>query len=335
MRLERFSVELARPLGTAAGTIESRTGFLVRVEGGTGLGEATPLPGWTESLAACREALDGGTPDSSTPAARHGYSLARADAAARESGERLCDALAADAGLPVPAADSVPVNATVGDGSVAETRDAVRDAVAKGYDCVKLKVGARAPDADEARLRAARDAAGDSVELRADANGAWDEETAERMLDAAAELDYSYVEQPLPAADVAGHAALRGRGVAVALDESLATTTVSAVLDADAADVLVCKPMALGGPDRTLAAVRRARDAGADAVVTTTIDAVVARVGAAHVAAAIPDVPACGLATGSMLSSDLASDPAPVSEGVIRVPGGPGLGTGFEHLYRP
>lgn len=333
MRIERFSVDLARPLGTAAGTIESRTGFLVRVDGG--LGEATPLPGWTESLEECRAVLEGGTPDDSTPAAGHGLSLARADAAARESGDRLCDALAADAGFSASAAGAVPVNATVGDGEAEETADAVRSAADEGYACVKVKVGARAPDGDEARLRAARDAAGESVELRADANGAWDEETAERMLDVAAELDFSYVEQPLPAEEVSGHAALRGRGVGVALDESLAATTVSAVLDAEAADVLVCKPMALGGPERTLAAVRRAREAGADAVVTTTIDAVVARVGAVHVAAAIPDVPACGLATGSMLSSDLASDPATVSNGAVRVPTGPGLGDGLESLYRP
>lgn len=332
MRVERFSVELAHPLDTAAGTIASRTGFLVRADGG--LGESTPLPGWTESLDECHAALDGGNPDGSTPAARHGVSLARADAAARESGERLCDALAADAGFDA-AADAVPVNATVGDGSVAETADAVRTAVDEGYDCVKVKVGARDADADEERLRAARDAAGDSVELRADANGAWDGETAERMLDAAAELDLSYVEQPLPADDIAGHAALRGRGVGVALDESLSTASVSDALDAEAADVLVCKPMALGGPDRTLAAVRRAREAGVECVVTTTIDAVVARLGAVHVAAAVPDVPACGLATGSMLASDLAPDPAPVSEGRIEVPDGPGLGDGLDSLYRP
>ncbi|RDI70508.1 mandelate racemase/muconate lactonizing enzyme family protein [Halopelagius longus] len=333
MGIERFSVELARPLDTAAGTIDSRTGFLVRTDGG--LGEATPLPGWTESLDECRAALERGTPDDSTPAARHGVSLARTDAAARESGERLCDTLAADAGFADPAADAVPVNATVGDGSVAETADAVRTAVEEGYDCVKVKVGARSPETDEERLRAARDAAGDAAELRADANGAWDAATAERMLDVAAELDFSYVEQPLPAERASDHAALRGRGVGVALDESLSTTSVSAVLDADAADVLVCKPMSLGGPDRTLAAVRRAREAGVECVVTTTIDAVVARLGAVHVAAAVPDVPACGLATGSMLASDLAPDPAPVSEGRIEVPEGPGLGDGLEQLYRP
>jgi L-alanine-DL-glutamate epimerase-like enolase superfamily enzyme len=119
------------------------------------------------------------------------------------------------------------------------------------------------------------------------------------------------------------------------VDETLAGHSVQAVLDADAADVLVLKPMALGGPDLTLSAARTAREAGVDAVVTTTIDGVVARLGALHVASAIPDVPACGLATGSLLAEDLAPDPAPVRDGRMAVPDGPGLaGDALDPLYR-
>lgn len=349
MRLEPFSLTLAEPLGTANGPVESREGFLVRIGGGgddgdaddapagngpaRGLGEATPLPGWTESLGDCRAALEGGNPDATTPAARHGVSFARADADARAADDRLCDRLAAEGPFDADAADSVPVNATVGDGTPAETAEAVRDAVADGFDAVKVKVGARDAAEDEKRLRAARDAAPD-VELRADANGAWDRETAREMLDSAADLGFAYVEQPLPADDLSGLASLRGRGVGVGVDESLASHSASEVLAADAADVLVLKPMAMGGPDRTLEAARAARDAGADAVVTTTIDGVVARLGALHVAAAVPDVRACGLATGSLLADDLAPDPAPVRDGAMAVPEGPGLaGDALDSLF--
>jgi L-alanine-DL-glutamate epimerase-like enolase superfamily enzyme len=82
--------------------------------------------------------------------------------------------------------------------------------------------------------------------------------------------------------------------------------------------------MALGGPDRTLAAARRVRSAGLEAVVTTTVDAVYARTAAVHVAAAIPEVPACGLATAALLAEDLADDSAPVEGGEIAVPEGKG-----------
>ena len=342
--VEPFSLRLASPLDTAAGRIEARSGFVVRVEsdGHRGIGEATPLPGWTESYDECTAALgdavggsqvaDADDPaagiDVTTPAARHGVELATADARARATGEPLAAWLAD--GSP---ADAVPVNATVGDGPADAAAAATRAAVDEGYDAVKVKVGARRAEADEARLRAVRDAAGDGVELRADANGAWDARTAERMVDVAADLDFAYVEQPRPAPDLAGTAALRGRGVDVAVDESVAAVGIDAILDRDAADVIVCKPMALGGPVRTCAVARRAAARGVSTVVTTTIDGVVARIGALHVAATLPDPPACGLATGARLASDLAPDPAPVEDGRMAVPPDPGLAGGaFESL---
>jgi L-alanine-DL-glutamate epimerase-like enolase superfamily enzyme len=166
------------------------------------------------------------------------------------------------------------------------------------------------------------------VTLRADANGAWANDEAEAAFDAFEDLGVSYVEQPLPADDLAGHAALRESGfdVGVALDESLVGRRVDAVLDADAADVLVLKPMALGGPGNAHTLAMRAREAGVDPVVTTTIDGVVARLAALHVAAALPDVAPCGLATGDRLERDLGPDPTTVRDGKMTVPQDPGLG---------
>jgi len=236
------------------------------------------------------------------------------------------------------------LNATVGDGDPETTANAARRAVSEGFDCVKLKVGARSLDADVERLRAVRDAVGDGVSLRADANGAWDPPTAREALDRLEPIGLDYVEQPLPGDDLEGAAALRaerdGREgdagetpTRIALDESLAHHSLDAVLDAGAADVVVLKPMALGGPDRALAAAATARAAGVDPVVTTTIDAVVARTAAVHVAAAVPDVAPCGLATASLLEADLAPDPCPVADGAVTVPDGPGLaGDAFDGL---
>jgi o-succinylbenzoate synthase len=348
MTRREFSLTLARPLDTASGTIRRRDGLLVRVDAGdvTGVGEATPLPGWTESLADCRAALDAvgeadrhlraavaaaptaplGTasaaetdPLDAAPAARHAVESAVLDARGRRDGRPLAALLAGD-----PAA-TVPVNATIGDGSVAETVAAAREAVDDGFDCLKLKVGAGSLDRDVRRLRAVREAVGPDVALRADANAAWDRDTAREAVDAFATLDCSYLEQPLPADDLSGHAALRGHGVPVALDETLATTDAETVLAADAADVLVLKPMALGGPARTHAIARRSLVAGVDPVVTTTIDAAPARATAVHVAAAIPDVRPCGLATADALEADLIPDPAPVADGCVTVPDGPGV----------
>lgn len=329
MNVEPFSLPLSRPLSTADGTIDERPGFLVRadLDGQTGVGESTPLPGWTESLDGCESALrsvsnpvaaleDGTLADS--PAARHGVSLAVLDARGRAAGRPLYRHLGATGER-----REVPVNATVGDGDPGETARAAARAAEAGYPAVKVKVGARPLSADLKRLRALRARCPD-VELRADANGAWDRPTAERALAALADLDAAFVEQPLAATDLTGHADLAGGATAVALDEGLVEHGVDAVLEAGAADAVVCKPMALGGVDAARDAAMQAREAGLVTVVTTTIDGAVARAGAVHLAASLPDVPACGLATGDRFATDLREGVALVRSGAVAVPQGKG-----------
>ncbi|WP_135830275.1 mandelate racemase/muconate lactonizing enzyme family protein [Halorussus halobius] len=336
--LRPFSLPLAEPLDTARGTVERREGLLVRVESGdsepgasaVGVGEATPLSGWTEGDDECEAALDeaaeaveaGADLESvladldDAPAARHALDLALADLGASREGVALYRYLGSADRI-----ESVPVNATVGDAPVAETVAAAESAADAGFDCVKLKVGARSVSADIERIDAVADAL-DGVGLRADANGAWDRATAQQFLDAVGDR-LAYVEQPLPATDIAGLAALSGP---VALDETLARVALDDALDADP-EAVVLKPMALGGPRPAVAAGRRAREAGVEPVVTTTVDGSVARTAAVHVAAAIPDRPACGLATASRLESDLGPDIAPVADGRAVVPQGAGNGT--------
>ncbi|ELY53703.1 mandelate racemase/muconate lactonizing enzyme family protein [Natronococcus jeotgali] len=332
-----FSLSLAEPLETASGTIESRDGFLVRVsraDGAVGYGEATPLPGWTESLADCeaaleraRDALDSGDEDGALEAvdeavaARYGVSLALADLAASSESIPLYRYYAPDSLVA-----RVPVNATVGDGSVEETVSAARDAVERGFRCCKLKVGRRSVEADVERMRRVREVVGPSVELRADANGAWDYEEALAAIEAFDEDDVALVEQPLPAGALEGHAELRGRGVGIALDEGLLEHGVDAICEARAADAVVLKPMALGGLDVAQQVATWVDQFGVTPLVTTTIDGVVARTGAVHLAASLPDPPACGLATGDLLAEDLGRDPVLFENGAAVVPQAKGLG---------
>ncbi|PSP26831.1 o-succinylbenzoate synthase [Halobacteriales archaeon QH_2_65_14] len=338
IEVEPFGVRLSSPLRTASGLIAERDGFLVGVEldETDGVGEATPLSGWTESHEECRDALDragrvGTNLDwgialakLDAPAARHGLSLALADAGARSVGDPLYRYLGGDTSV-----TSVPVNATLdADGSPDEVAREARKAVDEGFQCLKLKVGADGIEEDVERVRAVRDAVGPDVELRVDANGTWTPEQAKNALDALGALDVEYVEQPLPPGQLSAHADLRESGVDVdvAIDDSLAVYDVEDAIEADAADVLVLKPMILGGPDRAVEAARQCREAGIEPVVSTTIDAVVARTGAVHVAASIPDVRPCGLATADVLETDLGPDPAPVANGEMSVPQENGLG---------
>lgn len=341
MRVEPFSLPLSSPLTTAHGRIERRDGFVLsaefgsdieyrgtRLDGQAGVGESTPLPGWTETHAVCKDALEGiERPERALdgldcrPAARHGVELLLEDASARAGTEPLYRSLGAEETV-----ETVPVNATIGDADAETTAQRARAAVERGFECLKVKVGARPVEADIDRLDRVRAAVGSGVELRADANGAWSLSEAREAFARFAEIGVEYVEQPLAATDLGGHAALRDGSVGVALDESLVAFEPRRILARGAADVLICKPMVLGGPRSARRVAADALATGVDPVVTTTLDGVVARTAAVHVAASVPGERAHGLATAGLLAGDLGDDPAPVEEGAIRVPQDNGLG---------
>ena len=112
---------------------------------------------------------------------------------------------------------------------------------------IYLKVG-RARD-DDACVAAVREAIGPDRLLRIDPNEAWDAATAVdriRRLDA---HDLDWVEQPVPAHDVAGLARVRRRvRPKVAADQAVYTTAqLRQVLEQDAADVVVTGPHDAGG----------------------------------------------------------------------------------------
>jgi o-succinylbenzoate synthase len=345
--LEPLRLELVRPLRTARATYEAREGFVVRLvddEGHVGWGEAMPLPEFgTESRAACEAALRKhlarlsaeSLPEDhealaehlrvpETPAARHALEQALLDLLARRQGLSVSRLLSRHA------RPEVEVNALLGaEGADALAEEAAR-AVAQGYQTLKLKIGGRPLEEDAARVAAVREAAGPRVHLRVDANGAWTEEEAENAL---ARLDLwrlELCEQPLAAEAYAEMSRLQLRvPCPLAADESLALPdAVRAFLgDQPTVGILVLKPMVLGGLLPALALGQEATWRGMEAYVTSSLDGVVARAGAAHLAAALPSGRhASGLAVGHLFRNEPQEHPFRPERGRILLPRTPGLG---------
>ena len=89
--------------------------------------------------------------------------------------------------------------------SVNEPDEMVRDAmnaIQRGYDCLKVKVG-KEPEKDIARLSAIRQAVPKDTLTRIDANQGWTPKEAVRILNGMQErgLDIEFVEQPVKAHD--------------------------------------------------------------------------------------------------------------------------------------
>jgi L-Ala-D/L-Glu epimerase len=333
----RVRVPFRRPFATATGMWLHREAWIVLLEGSdgrVGLGEAVLEPDATEVeetilARAIREttgrAREGDLPDAEELELLGGPG--RAFRAALD-GARLDLALELD-GV------AVPVNGTIGFAAPREGAEAAQQALEAGFRTLKLKAGAERETEDlVARVRAIRQAVGPEIRLRLDVNGAWDLATAEDRLDAVARFDIEYVEQPLAWDDTAGAAELRARtGVAVAADEAVYSPGAArSLLAAGAADVLVVKPVRVGGPVAVAEIAAAAAAHEVPVVLSTLFETGIGVAAARAAAAALPAVRwrgaagrlPHGLATAGLLEHDLLRVPLIVDAGVLGAPGGDG-----------
>jgi o-succinylbenzoate synthase len=226
----------------------------------------------------------------------------------------------------------VPVNAVIGAGSPDEVASFGADAVAAGYQTLKLKVGVGGLDADLARVEALRLRC-PAAEIRVDANGAWDEQHARAALERLLPLRIELIEQPVAADDLDALKRLRWADIGrLAADETIEDEdSARRVLSASAADLLVLKPMRLGGLRPALAIARRAARTGVGCFVTTTFDSSIGTALALQLAAALPSTPvAHGLSTGEHLAADVVAEPLVPKAGEMELPNVAGLGIEVE-----
>jgi len=92
----------------------------------------------------------------------------------------------------------------------------------QGFKAVKVKVGKPDPAEDVRRVRAVRKAIGDDATLMVDANLVWTPYRAIEMARRLEEFNPFWLEEPIEADDVSGHARLaRSTSIPIALGESL------------------------------------------------------------------------------------------------------------------
>jgi L-Ala-D/L-Glu epimerase len=347
-------VPFRRPLLDSTGEYTHRRSWLLRlvdVDGNEGLGEAAVSPFAPDVTAGSLAGLireivpalaAGRTPNWAELAAEGEpgrAAMAGADGAigalraARRARNTAAIASGSDPAASTPA--PIAVGAVIAFGGPDAGADAAAQAVELGFETLKLRAGfERTTDQLVDRLRAIRAAVGPRPRLRIDVAGAWDLETAVERIAAIAPFRIEYVEQPLPAWDVTGHAVLRERvRVPIALDESIDSEGAArAALAEAAADVIVVKPARVGGMAATMRVVEAA--AGRASVVLGTYYetgvgiAAVLRIAAAMREAASGGLaveeavlePAHGLATAGVLVHDLLAVPLPIEGGRMAVP---------------
>ena len=329
IQYQPYQLAFREPFQTAAGILLNREGFIIKIHDRPsdhqvqhiGLGESAPLYGFgMESLRETEQVLKEAQRSlinaeiqnlkdienllskyNSTPAAKHGIELALLHLLAQVQGISISQLLANSfSGI---VRDQVTVNAVIGAISPELAATNAREYIEQGYHCLKIKVGTQDFKMDLRRVEAVRSQVGNDIQIRIDANQGWSVEEAIANLKKLEFLQIEYVEQPVADSDLVGMAIVRrSQSIPIAADESVNNLAqLQQVIKAQAADIIILKPMALGGIITANHAAAIAFQAGLDVVVTTTIDGAIARQAAFDLAAALPIQRACGLATGHLL----------------------------------
>lgn len=139
-------------------------------------------------------------------------------------------------------------------------------AVERGIGGIKVKVGHPDRRQDLERVRAVREALGSHVPLMVDANQQWDRPTALKMGRALEEFDLVWIEEPLDAYDVNGHAELaRVLDTPIATGEMLTSVREHRdLIDARATDVIQPDAPRIGGTTQFLRLLALADEARLD-----------------------------------------------------------------------
>lgn len=329
-----IDIRLTESLTTAAGGIGDRGGVRLTITtetGSTGAGESAPIPGISgprlESIASEIDAWSQGAIDHDvqsaienlddgelSPLARFAVHTALIDLVSQAAGAPMSQWLRAGA----PA--TVHVNGLVAESNPGAVHAHVLELAKMGVRAVKLKVAAEEPALDVTRIIAASEAGGPSVELRLDANGAWDAETVERVVGRVGKHRLSYIEDPT-SKTTEYRDIQEAIDVAVALDVPLSNDPLADITRANV-NVVVVKPAAVGGVDRIMDLARTLDDTRL--IVSSSIDREIALSAAIHVAAALPNEhEAHGLAIGSVVRN--LPESLHVTGGTVAVPAGPGV----------
>ena len=332
-----YTYQFKRPAGTSRGVMHHKPAFFldVVVDGAMGQGECGLLPGLSvddlptyeaqlQALCTFIEASGEeawkrwavqGLPDALWqewlvwPSILFAWEQALkswADAAAEGDGKRLFSTAFSrgEAGIPINGL------LWMGDRCYLTEQSEVR--IQEGFDCIKMKIGALERAHERAILTDLR-AMRPNLELRVDANGAFDVEEALSVIEELVGFGLHSVEQPCPAADRAGLARVAAQGVIpTALDESLiglnSAQERDALLDEIRPQYIVLKPSLLGGFRSCEDWIQRAEARGIGWWITSALEGSVGLSAIAQWASSLSGLQGYqGLGTGSLYTNNLPS----------------------------
>ena len=329
-----YSLKLKKPFETSKSKITERKGFIITIKDSEkfkGVGDAAPLPEFgSESLEDATKFLkdlkinlnidlanfldsvqENLSPMDKLPALRHGFEQAFLNYVCSKTNASLNELLNRESSR------VVNVNGIIGFSPLNEIGRITKELVQKSYKTLKVKVGRERFDDDLKAIEEIRNNAESNIKIRIDVNGKWNFEAAKNNLKKLEKFDIEYCEQPVVKS--INFVRLKANiSIPLAADES-----IRSVQDAEdfitkkAVQILVLKPMMLGGIINTMKIVDLAKKSKIKTVITSSFESAIGRSFAILAASFLKDETAHGLGTAEYFEKDPVEDPYPVKDGII------------------
>jgi O-succinylbenzoate synthase len=356
VELRRIAMPLVSPFRTSFGSQSARDILLLRVE--LTAEDGTVTEGWGECVALSEPSYSPEYVEGAQHVIEH-HLLPRLRSAGRIDAARVGTALAKLHGHPMAKAaiemavldaqlratgtsfaqylgatrTTIPSGVSVGiHDSVDDLLTTVQGYVDDGYVRIKLKIE---PGSDIEHVAAVRELIGPDMPLQVDANTAYRRTDGQhlRQLDP---FNMLLIEQPLPEADIIGHALLAAEvDTPICLDESLVSASGTAdAIELGACEIANIKPGRVGG---YLEAVRIHDLCVAKDIPVWCGGMLETGIGRAANAAlaALPGftLPGDISASTRFYAQDIVTDPITITDGHVTVPTSPGLGFDLDMVF--
>ncbi|MFT8316786.1 MAG: dipeptide epimerase [Sporolactobacillus sp.] len=348
VQTKRLSIPLNKPFKTALRTVLQAESIIVSIrcdDGTTGIGEAPPTPVITgDSLDSIdyvimqiiRPQIIGQTIEQKErinqlidKAVVHNSSAKAAVDIA------LYDCLGKCAGMPLYQllggySNRLETDFTVSVNSVDEMIQDAERMIGSGFDVLKIKVGNSTVEEDIDRVTGIRQAVGDHIKLRLDANQGWNVKEAISAIQRleALNLGIELVEQPVSAWNFEGMKQVTENvQTPIMADESIFSPHDAAKLLAmHGCDIINIKLMKAGGITGAIKINAIAETYGVECMVGCMIESKISVTAACHFAAAFRNITRCDFDAPLMLASDPVEGGVRFQQNQIFLPQEPGLG---------
>ncbi len=208
---------------------------------------------------------------------------------------------------------TIPINGLIWMGPHDDMMEQVKTKLSEGYTSIKLKVGAIDFRSELDLIRyIRREFSEDEVELRLDANGAFDLKEAKEKLNRMADYHIHYIEQPIRAGQWQEMARLvEDSPIRIALDEELIGINDPArqkdLMNTISPKILILKPALIGGFAASDAWTAQVEGIGGYRIITSALESNIGLNAIAQYAAQKPSPHAHGLGTGKLYTNNFPS----------------------------